>query len=84
MGKAINLQGRYRILDEAYLRERSNRKDDPRHVFYEAMLSNNNYAGYLASVGQKEVTVQSYKDGPISGRMEILYARRNKKIGDVI
>jgi hypothetical protein len=68
-------------LNEAFLREKANR-DDPRRPFYVAMLANQTYEGYLAEVGSNEVTVESYKAGPISGRMEILYARRSGWIAD--
>jgi hypothetical protein len=74
MGKRANLTGRYRILKEASLRERARRTFDPRHLFYEAMLSNTIYENYLAAVGDNR--------GPFSGRTEILYARRNGWIAD--
>ena len=75
MTTRTDLRGRYRILNEAFLREKANR-DDPRRPFYVAMLANRTYEGYLAEVGAKQVIVESYKQSPITGRMEILYARR--------
>ena len=69
MGKRANLTGRYRVLKEASLRERAKRTFDPRHLFYEVMLSNETYEDYLAAVGDNR--------GPFSSRTEILYARRN-------
>jgi len=82
MGKRVDLQGRYRILDEAYLRAKANDAKDPRHIFYVAMLSNNRYEEYLAQVGEKAFKIPTYRDGPNSGRMEIFYARRNRRIAD--
>ena len=82
MTTRTNLTGRYRVLNEAFLREKANR-DDPRRPFYVAMLANKTYDGYLAEVGQKEVMVEGYKQNPITGRMEILYARRHKWVADV-
>lgn len=76
-----DLRGPYRILNEAFLREKANR-DDPRRQFYVAMLANRTYEGYLAEVGDKEVMVKGYKQNPITGRMEILYARRSGWITD--
>ena len=69
------------LLNEALIREKSNR-DDPRKLFYAAMLANKTYEAYLAEVGQKEVHVDGYKANPISGRMEILYCRRNRWVVD--
>jgi hypothetical protein len=74
MGRRTNLTGRYRVLNEAFLREKANRTFDPRHRFYEAMLSNETYEAYLAAVGDNR--------GPFSGRGEILYARRCGWIAD--
>jgi hypothetical protein len=74
MGKRANLTGRYRVLKEASLREKAKRTHDPRHRFYEAMLSNETYEAYLAAVGDNR--------GRFSSRTEILYARRNGWIID--
>jgi hypothetical protein len=76
------IRGNYRIVKAAFLREKAGRKDDPRHKFYEAMIDNETYEGYLAQVGQEQVSVPTYKTGPINGRMEILYARRSGWIVD--
>jgi len=70
------------LVNEALLREKANR-DDPRRGFYETMLASGSYEAYLAAVGQKLVEVNGYKQNPISGRMEILYARRSGWIEDV-
>jgi len=76
------IRGRYRIVNDAFLREKAGRLNDPRHKFYEAMLSSKTYEEYLAQVGQAEVTVPTFKTGSISGRREILYARRHGWISD--
>jgi hypothetical protein len=81
MTTRTNLRGRYRILNEAFLREKANR-DDPRRPFYVAMLANRTYEAYLVDVGAKAVMVEGYKQNPITGRMEILYARRSGWIAD--
>jgi hypothetical protein len=74
--------GRYALRDVAFLREKANRRSDPRHVFYRAMLTNTTYEGYFAEVGDTTVNVASHSSGPITGRMEILYARRSGWIAD--
>ena len=61
-------------MNEVFLRKKANRRFDPRHKFYEAMLSNETYEAYLAAVGDNR--------GPFSGRGEIFYARRNGRIAD--
>lgn len=68
--------------NEAFLRQRASRLDDPRHVFYMAMLGNDTHEAYEAAVGRVQVFIPDYKKGPISGRMEMLYARRNGWIVD--
>lgn len=82
VGTTTLISGRYNIVNQAWLREKAAQKDDPRHIFYLAMLSECTYEGYLAAVGKKEVVVESYKQGPISGRMEILYCRRRGWVVD--
>jgi|KBSMisStandDraft_5_1062788.scaffolds.fasta_scaffold280979_2 hypothetical protein len=82
MTERVHLTGRYVRLDEAFLREKANRNDDPRNVFYKAMLANDTYEAYSAAVQGIEVSVETYRTGPINGRMEILYARRSSWIAD--
>jgi hypothetical protein len=64
-------------MNEAILHEKANR-DDPRHVFYVAMLKHRTYEGYLAEVGQTRVEVPGFKENPISGRREILFCRQRQ------
>jgi hypothetical protein len=85
MRTRTNITGRYRVVNEAFLRERSERVFDQRHCFYQAMLSNETYEAYLAAVRGNSVKIQFWKTGPIrrqSGRGEILYARSNGWIAD--
>jgi hypothetical protein len=77
-----NLSGNFILVNEAFLREKAHRQHDPRHVFYRAMLNTRTYEDYLNLVGDVEVSVDTYKKGPISGRKEILYARQKHWIDD--
>jgi hypothetical protein len=76
-----NISGPYVRVNTTLLHEKASR-DDPRRIFYLAMLTNDTYERYLADVGQQEVLVEGYKANPITGRMEILYCRRNGWIQD--
>jgi hypothetical protein len=76
------LTGRYTRLNDAFLRQRASRVDDPRYVFCVAMSGNDTFEGYDAAVEGIQVLVPSYKKGPINGRMELLYARRSGWIAD--
>lgn len=82
MSTHTKLVGLYNVLNESLLREKAHKKADPRHPFYEAMLRHRNYEAYLVEVGQTLVEIEGYKANPISGRMEILYCRRNGWIAD--
>jgi hypothetical protein len=69
-----NLTGRFRILNSDALQTRADRQDDPRYVFYAAMLSSRTYSDYLARVGS--VTVQPETTAyAVTGEMEIRYCR---------
>ena len=84
MASYTDLSGkRYRVLNGALLREKSQRLNDERHHFYVAMLNTNSYDKYLAQVGQRQIMRDGYKANPITGRGEILYCRRNHWIEDV-
>jgi hypothetical protein len=76
------LSGRFGRKNLAHLKKREGETSDPRHVFYKAMLEHHTYEKYLEEVGDLEVDVPTFKAGPISGRGEILYARRNGWIFD--
>lgn len=77
-----HLSGKYVRLNEAFLLEKANRHNDPRNVFYKAMLANDTYEAYLAAVRGIVVSVETYKTRPIDGRREIFYARRSGWIAD--
>jgi hypothetical protein len=76
------LRGRFGRKDLTHLKKRQGETSDPRHVFYKAMLEHHTYEKYLADVGDLKVDVPTFKAGPISGRGEILYTRRNGWIFD--
>ena len=68
------LSGNFRIMNSDALRTRAARQDDPRHVFYAAMLSSRTYDDYLARVGS--ITVQPETTAyAVTGEMEIRYCR---------
>jgi hypothetical protein len=79
------LAGKYRLVNIPFLRERANRKSDPRSVFYQAILDNDTYEAYEYKVSGISVTVPTFGEGqkPINGRDEILYARRSGHIVDM-
>jgi Endonuclease NucS C-terminal domain len=76
------LRGRFVRVNEAFLREKANRQHDPRNVFYKAMLETDTYEAYAAAVRGLEISVESYRSGPINGGMEIRYARKSGWIAD--
>ena len=80
MPEAIRLTGRFTRLNEAFLREKAN-SDDARARFYQAMLSTTNYDEYYKLAGP-EVSVATYRTGPVTADMEIKYARRKGWIED--
>jgi hypothetical protein len=80
MAQRLQFSGRYVRINEEMLREPSSRRDDPRHVFYEAMLENNTYEAYEAVVGTKTVTVETWSPpGLVSGHAEMRYARNDRR-----
>jgi hypothetical protein len=76
------LNGRFGRNNLSHLKKRERDTSDPRHVFYKAMLKHDTYEGYLKEVGDSTVEVPTFKAHPISGRGEILYARRSGWIVD--
>ena len=78
---ATLLSGRYAITNSDLINDKATR-NDPRKVFYEAMIESRTYEEYLSKVGSLHVEIAAYRKGPINGRMEILYARRNGWIRD--
>jgi hypothetical protein len=69
-----NFSGPFKIINFSAIEKKSQRTDDPRHVFYQAMLAERTYEAYDAAVGK--VTVEpkttSYL---VTGAMEIRYVR---------
>ena len=61
-------------------RSEPNRRDDPRHIFYEAMLENDTYEAYEVAIGMKTVLVETWNPpGLCSGHAEIRYARNDRE-----
>jgi len=73
--------GPYRIVKDSDMRRRAIQKEDPRHIFYETMLSSGTYDNYLRRVGNMVVqpATTSY---PVSGSMEICYCLKKQWIAD--
>ena len=61
---------------------RAHQTDDPRNVFYKAMLQHDTYEDYLEQVGKVTVVAPTYKRAAISGHAEIIYARHHGWIVD--
>ena len=76
------LQGKFEILNEPLLREKANRKSDPRYIFYEAMLECETYEAYSAATRGITAFTGKRKRDRTTGRDETLYARRKKWIND--
>ena len=75
MGFRNPLFGKYEIVDRAFLTERANRKTDPRHEYYKAILLSKSFEQYYENVGELVVKPEttSYK---VNADMEIKYALR--------
>jgi hypothetical protein len=84
MGHRTILSGRFDRIDMSYLSQKANETGDQRHVFYKAMLEHDTYEAYEAAVAGIKIKVPTYRADrdPITGRDEILYARRNARIKD--
>jgi len=82
MTRGSPLVGQYRVVATDFMHEKAAR-DDPRNIFYQALLQSRTYEAYLAKVGETWVEVASHPSGPISGRMEIRYARDSGWIEDL-
>jgi hypothetical protein len=84
VGRKTVLSGRYTRKASDYLKKRAADRNDPRSVFYQAMIDNDAYEGYLKSVGEKEVYPLSLGGGKIAitGRGEMVWTRRKGRIED--
>jgi hypothetical protein len=70
--------GRYQILDHSAIKERAERDNDPRHIFYEALLACDTYESYRRRVGH--VTVQPATTSyAVTGNMELDYVRNRRR-----
>ena len=67
--------GPYIRLNEAIIREKAGRIDDPRHTFYQAMLTSDSYEEYYRKVDGLKVRPTTYSSRPVTARMEMNYAR---------
>ena len=84
MAGRVVFSGSFVRLNEAFLQERANRQDDPRRVFYQAMLENDTYEAYEAAVGTIEVLVDRFHPPRlVSGHTEMWYARHSGWIEDL-
>lgn len=65
-------------MNEAILREKANRRGDPRHVFYEAILSSNTYEDYYRNASHLKVEPETCRTSPVTAHMEIRYVRNSR------
>jgi hypothetical protein len=83
-GKMPPPSGNYMISNILQLYNRANQNDDPRHVFYKAILNNETYEGYIYAVRGIAVSPDTpkgtYHKRPVIGHAEFLYARRQSWI----
>jgi hypothetical protein len=68
------LSGRYEKVNVTFMRERSQREDDPRKEFYKAILAYDDFASYYREVGHLDVFPPTFKTRPVNADMEIKYA----------
>ena len=79
MAIRLHYAGPYVFVNQAMLRERANRRNDPRHIFYQAMLEHSTYEDYEAAVGGRTVTIDTRRGRrPVTGHAEIRYARDDR------
>jgi hypothetical protein len=72
-----HLSGRFRIVNDHWVRKKAGNNSDPRNVFYKAMLSSQTYGEYLRRVGA--ITVQPETTAyVVTGEMEIRYCRNRR------
>jgi hypothetical protein len=72
--------GRYVCANQTKIQERAENTNDPRSVFYQAMLKNNSYDAYEKQVGTLEVLVETWHPPEImSGNREMRYARNIRR-----
>ena len=75
---AERFTGRFRILNNDWIRKKAEDEKDPRHVFYKAMQSARTYNQYYDLVGL--VTVQPKTTAySVTGEMEMRYCRNQRR-----
>lgn len=75
----LEYTGRYVFANDDKLRERAARTNDPRHVFYRAMLTHSTYDDYEAEMGARVVMIPTRRgQRPVTGHAEIRYARDDR------
>ena len=80
--RETRFHGPYIRKNIAFLKEKANRRHDPRHRFYEAMLACDTYEAYYREAGEAKVEPETYKTKPVTAHMEIRYAREHGWIAD--
>jgi hypothetical protein len=76
MARRLEYTGRYVFANNEKLRERAARLNDPRHIFYRAMLTHSTYEAYQAERGERIVMIATRRgQRPVSGHAEFRYAR---------
>jgi hypothetical protein len=80
--RETRLRGRFILNNTAFLQEKAERKHDPRHRFYEAILASDTYEDYYDRVGGLKVHPATFRRGPVTAHMEIQYARARGWIAD--
>lgn len=69
----------YRITDKVALEKRANNKDDPRYVFYEALLLSSSREEYIQHLGGNiAVKPKTYKR-PVTALIEYRYVTKNRE-----
>lgn len=81
--QGLQYRGRYVFRNPGIIHDRAYRTEDPRHIFYAAMQAHNTYEAYEAAVGRTIVRVATIRGSrPVSGNVEMRYARKNGWIAD--
>ncbi|MDR3571279.1 MAG: HNH endonuclease signature motif containing protein [Candidatus Pacebacteria bacterium] len=73
---------RYEILNHSALEKRARRTDDPRYIYYVAILESSTFADYMNNIrGKVPVYPSTYNDGreAISPHREFRYVLRSRK-----
>lgn len=79
MGREVRFTGRFTRLNEAMLREKASKTNDPRARFYRAMIEANTYEQYYEFAGQESAQPATYRNRPVTAHMEIRYVRNDRK-----